>query len=110
MMLLQVEDENLVHIFRTILDWHISTGAFPNQIKACAPAVINATLEMYTAAAAKLLPTPTKSHYVFNLRDFARVIQGMMMLPKAALPEDTTQVLPPLAPIPQTLYQNVCCE
>lgn len=49
--------------------------------------IVIATSEIYTAAIANLLPTPTKSHYLFNLRDFARVMAGLTMVPPACVPD-----------------------
>ena len=42
--------------------------------------LIDATISLYDSCRGQLLPTPAKSHYVFNLRDVGRIVQGMMLV------------------------------
>ncbi len=39
-----------------------------------------ASIEVYKTVCASLLPTPSKSHYTFNLRDLSKVFQGVLMV------------------------------
>uniref|UniRef100_A0AAY4DWD2 AAA+ ATPase domain-containing protein n=1 Tax=Denticeps clupeoides TaxID=299321 RepID=A0AAY4DWD2_9TELE len=42
------------------------------------PLHMDAAVEIYRRMSVDLLPTPTKSHYVFNLRDLSKCVQGML--------------------------------
>lgn len=81
------DDATLQRIFESILDWHLSSNNFSKEISEMTKSIVDATRRVYRGAMSNLLPTPKKSHYTFNLRDFARVIQGVLL----ARPETVTE-------------------
>ena len=85
----EFDDQTLVRIFSTIGEWYFKSNGFEQEVVSCCKQLVNATLEGYKASMETLLPTPAKSHYLFNLRDFSRVMQGVLLAkPQNILGED----------------------
>lgn len=51
---------------------------FANAVRDLGDSMINAAVDIYERIALDLLPTPAKSHYVFNLRDLSKCVQGVL--------------------------------
>ncbi|KAJ8605523.1 hypothetical protein CTAYLR_000063 [Chrysophaeum taylorii] len=75
---------SLRRVFSTILDWTFTRG-FNSSVASLSGATVDATIAIYQTIAKELLPTPTKSHYLFNLRDLSKVIQGLSQTDSSVL-------------------------
>lgn len=51
---------------------------FEEEVKPIGDIMTEATIEMYYAVVGRFLPTPTRIHYLFNLRDISKIFQGLL--------------------------------
>ncbi|XP_053173949.1 dynein axonemal heavy chain 12 [Scomber japonicus] len=85
-------DDTMVRIFSSVVAFYLKNNAFPPECFTVGNQIVTATMEVYKKAMDNLLPTPAKSHYTFNLRDFSRVIQGCLLLKKESLENKRTMI------------------
>ncbi|KAK0131808.1 Dynein heavy chain 6, axonemal [Merluccius polli] len=82
-------EHSLKLIFKAILSGFLSD--FPQAVRSCAGSIVSAAVEIYHRMSVDLLPTPAKSHYVFNLRDLSKCVQGMLQCQPGNV-RDQTQI------------------
>ncbi|KAJ9576326.1 hypothetical protein L9F63_006826, partial [Diploptera punctata] len=86
MLLIPSPDEiTLKHIFKSWRPLMKFRDYFSKQVADLGDPMVNAAVEIYERIATDLLPTPTKSHYVFNLRDLSKCIQGVLQADSGTL-------------------------
>ncbi|CAJ1084997.1 dynein heavy chain 12%2C axonemal [Xyrichtys novacula] len=85
-------DDTMVRIFSSIVAFYLKNNEFTPEYFTIGSQIVTATMEVYKKAMENLLPTPAKSHYTFNLRDFSRVIQGCLLLKKKSLENKRTVI------------------
>ncbi|KAL4220766.1 Dynein heavy chain 2 [Mactra antiquata] len=73
-------DTQIKRIFGSMINQKLQN--FEEEVKPIGDIMTQATIELYQSVVAKFLPTPTKIHYLFNLRDISRLFQGLLRADK----------------------------
>lgn len=77
-----------------MLDGFLKAYNYSEAVLACSLPIIDSSIEIYTKIAEVLRATPAKFHYMFNLRDVSKIIQGILMShPKSIQTAETMQRL-----------------
>jgi dynein heavy chain len=71
----ELEDTSIQVIFYKIVKHFLRSAS--DEIKQQIENTVNSTLNIYKEIKNFMLPTPAKMHYIFNLRDMSKVLQGV---------------------------------
>jgi dynein heavy chain, axonemal len=71
-------DTTLTHIYSSILRGHLAT--FDAELWPVADTIVQMTLRLFKAMLVELPPTPSKFHYIFNLKDLSRIFAGLLLI------------------------------
>jgi len=70
----ELEEEVIKSIFSKMVNSYLK--AFNQNVKDIIDPLLDTTLQIYNNIKIDLLPIPSKSHYLFNLRDISKVFMG----------------------------------
>ncbi|KAL9651290.1 hypothetical protein ABK040_001243 [Willaertia magna] len=70
-------DDSIHLIYNTILTSHLS--GFSDDVQKVGRELTSSTLNIYKLVLSSLPPTPSKFHYLFNLRDISRIYAGLCL-------------------------------
>ena len=83
----QMSGSAMQNIFGNILSGFLGVDDFTDDVKALARTVVAITIKLYDCMCSEMLPTPSKSHYTFNLRDVSKVTQGILQITSPKCPD-----------------------
>ena len=72
--------EEVQHIYGKIIETRMHD--FNEDVRLSATKITEATSNIFDFSVLQLLPTPSKFHYIFTLRDFSRVYEGLCLCTK----------------------------
>eukprot|EP00814_Leptocylindrus_danicus_P009510 CAMPEP_0116004988 /NCGR_PEP_ID=MMETSP0321-20121206/911_1 /TAXON_ID=163516 /ORGANISM="Leptocylindrus danicus var. danicus, Strain B650" /LENGTH=4605 /DNA_ID=CAMNT_0003473357 /DNA_START=128 /DNA_END=13942 /DNA_ORIENTATION=- len=72
-------------IYGQMLDGRFTSAEFDDKTLDSVSKLTDATIQLWRIMKAKMLPTPAKFHYIFNMRDLSRVFQGVLLTPKDSI-------------------------
>ncbi|XP_030749874.1 dynein heavy chain 2, axonemal [Sitophilus oryzae] len=70
------DEATIERIYGTMLLQHLAS--FDEGVKVVGKTITETTIDLYNNVIVKMLPTPTKIHYLFNLRDISKIFQGLL--------------------------------
>eukprot|EP00963_Diacronema_lutheri_P008805 scaffold776_cov347-Pavlova_lutheri.AAC.3 len=88
----ELSNGSVCRIFSTIMEANWAMN-FSREIVTMIGGLVQGTIDLYNGVKKKLLPTPARSHYTFNLRDIARVVQGMLRAEPCSMVEREADIL-----------------
>jgi dynein heavy chain len=81
------DDAAMSKIFGALTEWWSRSNEIPAPVARLQGNLVAATVDLYRVVQRELLPTPTKSHYTFNLRDVSKVFQMVCSASAASVPD-----------------------
>ena len=77
----EFDETTLFTIVKKVLEWGLET--YVDKIKFLIKSLTNINISIFKSISKEFLPLPRKSHYLFNLRDLFKVIQGILAVPSS---------------------------